>query len=211
MTGFIAIVRTGSPTECPGLLAAGATAVLSWDELATSTAADDVPAVLIDQPAPAGGLVGRPELSGEPGVSELFGAAEEATDLGQLGTDLAAVLATLTSVDPADPEAGAPDQARSTDAVAVGADRNVVIATVRPVIDTLKLVDATGVLTGTAPRDDHRFVGTPIAARLRVLRAVSGDLADPDPARSGPTAVAVLTALVERGATVFASSHQSPS
>jgi hypothetical protein len=206
MTGFIAIVRTGSPTECPGLLAAGATAVLSWDELATSTAPDDVPAVLIDQPAPSGGLVGRPELSGEPGVSELFGAAEEVTDLGQLGTDLAAVLATLTSVDPSDPSA--PDEARATDAIPVGADRNVVIATVRPVIDTLKLVDATGVLTGTAPRDDHRFVGTPIAARLRVLRAVSGDLADPG--RSGPTAVAGLTALVERGATVFASSHQSP-
>ena len=159
-SGFIAIVPTGSLADRPALLAAGATDVLSWVELATSDAPDDLPAVLIDR-------------------STLEAAAE-----------LAAVLGTLTAVDPLTGSTGG----------AVRADQDVVITTVRPVVDTLKLVDAEGVLTGTAERDDHRFVGTPIAARLRVLRAVSREFQD---APAPP--VAVLAALVRRGATVLGS------
>lgn len=174
--GFVAVIRTGSTADRSALLAAGATAVLSWTELATSGEPDDRPAVLFDPPDP----------------SSLAPA------------DLAAVLGTLLAVDPLGGAGGG----------SVPADRDVVIATVRPVVDTLKLVDAQGVVTGTAERDEHRFVGTPIAARLRVLRAVSRELADPAPAPasapgsgSGPTAVAVLAALARRGATVLGSSR----
>jgi hypothetical protein len=163
-SGFIAVVPTGCLADRPALLAAGATSVLSWVELATSDEPDDVPTVLID------------------------GSTLEAV------AEVAAVLGTLTAVDPpAGPVGGSGGSVR--------ADQDVVIATVRPVVDTLKLVDAEGVLTGTAERDDHRFVGTPIAARLRVLRAVSRELQD------GSAPVAVLAALVRRGATVLGSTH----
>jgi len=84
----------------------------------------------------------------------------------------------------------------------------VVIATVRPVTDTLKLVDADGVLIGTAARDQHRFVGSPIATRLRLLRDLARDVAsdrarDPSSA-AGPAVVDVLAALDARGAVVLA-------
>jgi hypothetical protein len=71
----------------------------------------------------------------------------------------------------------------------------VVVVTTRPVIDTLKLVDAEGTLTGTADRDEHRFVRTPIAVRLRLLREVAEEMVEPDP-------IAVLAALAARGAIV---------
>ena len=215
-TAFIAVVRTGSSTERPALLAAGATAVLSWAELATSGEPDDVPVVLVDELD-----LGQADL----GAADLGAAGLDAADLGDSGlgradsgradlgqAELAALLNTLIAVDPLGGSAG-----RS-----VRSDRDVVIATVRPVVDTLKLVDAEGLLIGTADREDHRFVGTPIAARLRVLRAVSRDLERPDlapphpvpsdpalsgPPSSGPSAVAVLAALVRRGATVLGSSH----
>jgi 2-C-methyl-D-erythritol 4-phosphate cytidylyltransferase len=81
-----------------------------------------------------------------------------------------------------------------------------VIATVRPVTDTLKLVDAEGVVTGTAERDRHRFVGSPIAMPLRRLRALSASETDAGragPARAEPpSAVAFLTTLIAGGATV---------
>jgi hypothetical protein len=105
---------------------------------------------------------------------------------------LAAVLGALTSVDPlARPAGGSPP---------IGPD--VVFATVRPVVDTLKLVDAAGIVTGTASRDGHRFVGSPIAARLRVLRAVAHQLAENAPPEAPPP-LAVLSALVRRGVTVL--------
>jgi hypothetical protein len=162
-TAFIAVVRAKTSTDGPALLAAGATAVLSWAELAQCTEADDVPAVLFDR---------SPGRAGE---------SAEAT--------LAAVLGALTSVDP---------PARRTED-----SPDVVIATVRPVVDTLKWVDAAGTVTGTASREGHRFVGLPIAARLRVLRAVAPQLAESTPNRLGPPPLTVLTALVSRGATVF--------
>ena len=162
-TAFIAVVRAKTPADSPVLLAAGATAVLSWAELAHCTEPDDVPAVLFDR---------SPVLPGE--------SADAA---------LAAVLGALTSVDP---------PARRTED-----SPDVVIATVRPVVDTLKWVDAAGIVTGTASRDGHRFVDLPIAARLRVLRAVAHQLAENTPDRLGPPPLTVLTALVSRGATVF--------
>jgi hypothetical protein len=178
-TGFVAVIRPGSATDRRALHAAGATAVLSWAELATSGEPDDRPAVLFSHSE-----VDRSELD-QPGLD---------------AAGLDAVLATLIAVDPPGRSAGGP----------VPADRDVVVATVRPVVDTLKLVDAQGILTGTAERDEHRFVGTPIAARLRVLRALSRELECPAPglggsAAPGPTAVAVLAALVRRGATVLGS------
>jgi len=207
--GFVAVIRTSSTTNGPALLAAGATAVLSWAELATSTEPDDVPAVLFD-------VLDLPELP-----DPLLRSGGDAPS--GLVADLAAVLRTLISVDPVDDpvndSAGAapadgsvgPALGGSSSGGSVRTDRDVVIATVRPVIDTLKLVDGEGVLTGTAERDEHRFVGTPIATRLRVLRAVSRELesaaADPDDPRIGPTPVAVLAALAGRGATVLGSSH----
>jgi 2-C-methyl-D-erythritol 4-phosphate cytidylyltransferase len=71
-----------------------------------------------------------------------------------------------------------------------------VIVTTRPVTDTLKLVDARGTLTGTADRDDHRFLCTPIALRLRLLRRVAAEL-------DTPTPIAVLDALAARGVTIL--------
>jgi hypothetical protein len=94
--------------------------------------------------------------------------------------DLRAVLAALNAVD----DAVEPDLGRG----------GAVIVTTRPVTDTLKLVDVAGTVIGTAERDDHRFVHTPIAARLRLFRSV---------ATSGPDPVAVLTALAERGVTMI--------
>jgi hypothetical protein len=178
---FVAVLRAESVAYRPALLAAGARAVLSWSELATSTERDDAPAVLLDVPD----LLPRP-------------------DAPELGDRLAAVLGALTSVDSPIGSSGGPADASRP------AERNVVIATVRPVIDTLKLVDAAGVLTGTAERDEHRFVGAPIAARLRVLRAVSREQTGTEreqigteEGQIGPSPVAVLAALVGSGATVL--------
>jgi hypothetical protein len=52
-----------------------------------------------------------------------------------------------------------------------------VVATTRPVTDTLKLVAGDGRLTGTADRERHRFVDLPIAAPLGLLRAAAERLA----------------------------------
>jgi hypothetical protein len=57
------------------------------------------------------------------------------------------------------------------------------------------------VLTGTAQRDEHRFVGTPIAARLRVFRQLCRELGGDQPS---PAPVTVLTAAADRGVTVLA-------
>jgi 2-C-methyl-D-erythritol 4-phosphate cytidylyltransferase len=78
-------------------------------------------------------------------------------------------------------------------------DPGTVVVTTWPVTDTLKLVDGEGTLTGTADRDDHRFVGPPIAAPLRLLRAVS---------QAGPDPIAVIAALAGRGAAVIAARPQ---
>ena len=168
---FVAVVRSGQDGS-PALRSAlrAADAVLSWTELATCTEADDAPAVLLDLPD-----------------GEIPGSEAEA----ELAARVAAMLATLISVEPPDGPAGSPGRA----------DRDVVIATVQPVVDTLKLVDADGVLTGTAQRDEHRFVGTPIAARLRVFRQLSRELSGD---QSGPAPVTVLTAAAGRGVTVLA-------
>jgi hypothetical protein len=106
----------------------------------------------------------------------------DATGLAGLSeaADLLAALSALAQVD-----GDAPSASGATGAVVV---------TTRQVTDTLKLVDAAGTLSRTADRDDHRFVGTPIAARLRLLRSV---------ADAGPDPVAVLTALAVRGVTVI--------
>ena len=182
-TGFVAVVPAEALAHRPALLAAGASDVLSWADLATSTASDDAPAVLFDVPD-------LPDLLAAPGSPDR----------------LTAVLRRLTSVDSLDgsPDGPAPGLAGSAGS-APPADHDVVIATVRPVIDTLKLVDAAGLLTGTADRNEHRFVGTPIAARLRVLRAVGRELADTAGEQIDPEPVAVLSALVGRGATVLGS------
>ena len=183
-TDFIAVVRTGTTDGRAALLAAGATAVLGWAELATSDAADDTLVVLLEPP--------------------------DASDTGRTGlaAALAGVLGPLGSVDPSGPVTGqvTGPVAGPVAGRAVRADPDVVIATVRPVVDTLKLVAVDNVLTGTAERDDHRFVGTPIATRLRVLRAVCRELTAAGPADragTGPSAVAVLAALVDRGAMVL--------
>jgi len=190
-TGFVAVVPAEALAHRPALLAAGASDVLSWADLATSTASDDAPAVLFDVPD-------LPDLLAAPGSPDR----------------LTAVLRRLTSVDSLDGSArgsldGSPDGPAPGLAGSAGsappADHDVVIATVRPVIDTLKLVDAAGLLTGTADRNEHRFVGTPIAARLRVLRAVGRELADTAGEQIDPEPVAVLSALVGRGATVLGS------
>jgi len=184
-TGFIAVVRHDARTDRHRLLAAGATAVLTWAELAGSTEPDDVPVVLFgelepDQPAAghrAVGAVVEPDRDG-------------------LRAEIAALLDRLTALSPST----APG---ATDPAVTGPERgDVVIATVRPMVDTLKLVDAAGTLIGTAPRDEHRLVGAPIAGRLGTLRAVSRELEGS--AEAGPTAVAVLAALVERGAVALA-------
>jgi len=74
----------------------------------------------------------------------------------------------------------------------------VVVATVRPVTDTLKQVAPSGALTGTADREHHRLVAAPIATRLGLLRAA---LAREPEAR---TAGEILAALAWAGASVVA-------
>jgi hypothetical protein len=162
---FVAVLLNPNPAPADAdraaLLAAGAIAVFSWDELPSSPEQhDDVPAVLLDL-------------------------AEHSADQQGAGlvTGLAASLSALDAVDSAAGRSGA------------------VIASTRPVTDTLKQVDVDGVLTGTADRNEHRFVATPIAARLQLLRAVSSERGVGSAGRS-PSAAAVLAALVARGATV---------
>lgn len=173
--GFVAILRSGSPADRAALLAAGATAVVGWGELAAGPEPGDGLAVLFD-------LV-------------------DAADLAGHLADLPVVLSRLAVLTAAGPGPKA-------------------VATVRPVTDTLKLVDAAGVLAGTADREDHRFVGTPIATRLDLLRALSRDgVLDASPGRSlagapdgalraalgaDPSPAAVLAALAGRGVTVVA-------
>ena len=156
--GFVAVLLSSPVTARSQLLAAGATAVLTWRELRTCGEPDDAVAVLLDRPDPA-----------RPG-----GPAEQ----DRLNADLAAALTALSGL---------------------RACEGAVVATTRPVTDTLKLVDAEGTLTGTADRDEHRFLLTPIALRLRPLRDVAVELPD------GPSPISVLTALARRGATVVAS------
>ncbi|GAB6901071.1 2-C-methyl-D-erythritol 4-phosphate cytidylyltransferase [Kineosporia succinea] len=75
----------------------------------------------------------------------------------------------------------------------------VVVASVRPVTDTLKRVNEDGALTGTADREHHRFVTLPVATRLGLLR---------DAVRREPgarTTGEILAAVVAGGATVVAS------
>ncbi len=118
--------------------------------------------------------------SGEPGdVAAVLLEELEPVD-GTLPADVVAVLSALAEIDGSSEPAAGPAGA--------------VVVTTRPVTDTLKLVDAAGTLVGTAQRDDHRFVGTPLAARLPLLRSV---------AAAGPDPVAVLTALAARGVTVI--------
>lgn len=104
-------------------------------------------------------------------------------DPERLLTEVAGALASLEAVNlPIEPGTGS----------------EAVIATTRPVTDTLKVVGAGGTLVATADRDDHRFVTTPIAVRLWMLREICEDLPV-----SGPTSsIAVLRALAGRGATV---------
>jgi hypothetical protein len=159
--GFVAVLLSSPVTARSQLLAAGATAVLTWRELRTCGEPDDAVAVLLD-------LLDLPEPDRPGGPA----------DQDRLNADLAAALAALAALE-----------------VTGGA----VVATTRPVTDTLKLVDAEGTLTGTADRDDHRFLLTPIAVRLRPLRDVAAELPD------SPSPISVLTALARRGATVVAS------
>jgi hypothetical protein len=108
-------------------------------------------------------------------VAVLWDPSAEESDPDRFGADLAAALAILE----ARPE--------------------VVAVTTRPVSDTLKLVDGAGTLTGTADREGHRLVLTPIATRLGPLRTLASQLpAGPAPG-AAPTPVAVLTALAARG------------
>jgi 2-C-methyl-D-erythritol 4-phosphate cytidylyltransferase len=149
------------------LIAAGATAVLTWTELQAATEPGDAVAVLLDRSEPD---------------------RHSPVDLDELVLDVVAAVATLEARDGA---AGPPGSAAG-----VG---EAVIVTTRPVIDTLKLVDAEGALTGTADREGHRFVATPIAVRLRLLRAVAAVLPE------SPSAIVVLTALARQGVTVLGS------
>jgi hypothetical protein len=122
--------------------------------------------------------------------------------------DAVAVLLELTGADGAEPTLIADLKAALGAFAAVddalppgnGQTGGAVVVTTRPVTDTLKFVDVAGFLTGTAEREEHRFVRTPIAARLRWFRAVAADPA----ARLDP--VAVLTALAARGVTVIGTS-----
>ena len=133
--------------------------------------------------AGADAVLSWPELltSTEPddAVAVLLDAADHHGTLGQGEAALEALAAAHD----------APDSAN--------ANSDTVIVTTRPVTDTLKLVDLAGALTGTAEREQHRFVHAPIAARLRLLRSVS---------QVGPDPVEVLRALADRGVTVLGTS-----
>jgi hypothetical protein len=74
----------------------------------------------------------------------------------------------------------------------------VVVASVRPVTDTLKQVGPGSALTGTADREHHRVVTVPLAARLGLLRAALAR--DPQAVTAGE----ILAALAAEGATVMA-------
>ncbi|MBT0767670.1 2-C-methyl-D-erythritol 4-phosphate cytidylyltransferase [Kineosporia sp. J2-2] len=102
----------------------------------------------------------------------------------QADAQVDAVLATLEAMTPAGGEPGGVPA--------------LVVASVRPVTDTLKRVGPGGALTGTADREHHRFVATPLAVRLGSLRAAL----EREPGAT--TAGEILGALVAGGATVVA-------
>lgn len=103
----------------------------------------------------------------------------------QVSADVAAALRKLIALDPA--------------GNAAPSGPGVVVATTRPVIDTLKLVGSDGAITATADRDRHRHIGAPIATRMRLLRAVHPRLE----AIGGPIRpVQLLAVLASQGARV---------
>jgi 2-C-methyl-D-erythritol 4-phosphate cytidylyltransferase len=99
-------------------------------------------------------------------------------------------------IDPGDgPDAAALARAVHLVLAALAGDEWVVLG--RPVTDTLKLVDGAGVLRGTADREAYRWLSTPLAGPLPLLRAAIG--ATPDGGASGPAGgVAAVSALLDR-------------
>jgi 2-C-methyl-D-erythritol 4-phosphate cytidylyltransferase len=83
-----------------------------------------------------------------------------------------------------------------------GAEPDVVVVSTMPVTDTLKVVDGEGTVLGTAERREHRLVGTPVAARLGLLRAVRPRLGT-----GVPTVIELLDALAAQGAVVVAAPY----
>jgi 2-C-methyl-D-erythritol 4-phosphate cytidylyltransferase len=140
-------------------------------------------------PVPAPGPGSEPD-GGDPPVILLDEAA------GGADVPLADLAAALERLLAADPGAGP----GSTPCV---------VATTAPVTDTLKQVDGAGTVRGTAPREQHRFVRAPLAARRALLLAVSDEVDPGAGERAGkgspPEVAALLTAMVGRGAAVHAS------
>lgn len=112
----------------------------------------------------------------------LIDALPELSDASELGERVKAVLATFATLAGSSATSG-PD---------------VVVTDVQPMTDTLKQVDAEGTVTGTADRERHRLVRTPLAARIGLVRTARAHR--PQAATAGE----ILASLAESGATVVA-------
>jgi hypothetical protein len=190
MTGSFIAVLLGDTLEArsgavdrSALIAAGARAVITWADLSTAS----------QSASPDGGPVGSNPGGGgsEPDGDTPAVLIDPADAAVVLIADLAAALDALDALDAPDAVDSAPGWSGA------------VTATTRPVTDTLKLVDAAGTLTGTADRHLHRLVATPIAGKLRLLRAVAARFPAASPAGGSPSPSAVLAALVAQGVRVI--------
>jgi hypothetical protein len=174
-TGIVNAAGAASGTA--ETVVSAAAAVLTWPQLCTGS----------DPVARKGVSVKTATESGVGAWDELpavlIDPVKDGADPEALFTAVLAALRTLEAVD------GAVDSTERR--------CRAVIATTKPVTDTLKLVDSDGTVTGTAERDDHRFVATPIVCRFAALREISEEDGE-----SLPSPIAVLTALAAHGATV---------
>lgn len=132
------------------------------------------------------------------GLTDDLGPAAAVHSLGDLGGCAEPDDALMVLLDPVPAPAAQVDAVLATLRTVDDPGRGVVVASVRPVTDTLKRVTSDGTLAGTADREHHRFVTAPIAARLGLLRQALEQQPE------ATTAGEILAALADQGATVVA-------
>jgi 2-C-methyl-D-erythritol 4-phosphate cytidylyltransferase len=119
--------------------------------------------------------------------------------------DCASAAEVILALDPrraVEPAAMPAAVASLLDALASAPDRMVTVVVAGPVTDTLKLVDAHGVVRGTADRDEHAALLSPVALTPDTLQVALASLQGKDVASVTPEVL--LRAVAAAGATVVA-------
>ena len=119
--------------------------------------------------------------------------------------DCAAAAEVILALDPeraVDPGAMPAAVAALLAALAEAPDPMVTLVVAGPVTDTLKLVDGGGVVRGTADRDQHAVLLSPVALTPHTLQAALGSLEGTDVAAVTPEVL--LAAVADAGGTVVA-------